>query len=255
MADVVRAALIQAKWAGDKDVMTKNAIRSVQQAAAEGAKVVCLQELFNGPYFCQVQDGAWYDWAEPVPEGPTIRQFMDVARENGTVIVVPVYEVEHFRRLLQHGRGHRRGRALSRKAPEESHSAGRRLLGEVLLPTRQPWVPRIRHGDRSDRRLHLLRASLPRGLACPRTRGREDRLQSLRDQPGDVRAPLEAGAACSCGGERVLRGYDQPGRRGASRPRTSSTASRTSSILAASSSERWPPTSTRRLSYAISTSA
>jgi N-carbamoylputrescine amidase len=54
-----------------------------------------LQELFNGPYFCQVQDGAWYDWAEPVPEGPTIRQFMDVARENGTVIVVPVYEVEH----------------------------------------------------------------------------------------------------------------------------------------------------------------
>ena len=95
MADVVRAALIQAKWAGDKDVMTKNAIRSVQQAAAQGAKVVCLQELFNGPYFCQVQDGAWYDWAEPVPEGPTIRQFMDLARENGTVIVVPVYEVEH----------------------------------------------------------------------------------------------------------------------------------------------------------------
>ena len=37
--------------------MTKNAVRSVQQAAAAGAKVVCLQELFNGPYFCQVQDG------------------------------------------------------------------------------------------------------------------------------------------------------------------------------------------------------
>jgi len=95
MADVVRAALIQAQWAGDKDMMTKNAIRSVQQAAAEGAKVVCLQELFNGPYFCQVQDAAWYDWAEPVPDGPTIRLFMDVARENGTVLVVPVYEVEN----------------------------------------------------------------------------------------------------------------------------------------------------------------
>jgi len=94
MGDVVRAALVQAQWAGDKDLMTKNAIRSVQQAAAEGARVVCLQELFNGPYFCQVQDGAWYDWAEPVPDGPTIRQFMDVARENGTVLVVPVYEVE-----------------------------------------------------------------------------------------------------------------------------------------------------------------
>jgi N-carbamoylputrescine amidase len=94
MGEVVRAALVQAQWAGDKDLMTKNAIRSVQQAVAEGAKVVCLQELFNGPYFCQVQDGAWYDWAEPVPDGPTIRQFMDVARENGTVLVVPVYEVE-----------------------------------------------------------------------------------------------------------------------------------------------------------------
>jgi len=64
MPNVVRAALIQARWVGDKDAMTKNAVRSVQQAAAEGAKVVCLQELFNGPYFCQVQDGAWYDWAE-----------------------------------------------------------------------------------------------------------------------------------------------------------------------------------------------
>ena len=94
MGEVLRAALVQAQWAGDKDLMTKNAIRSVQQAAAQGAKVVCLQELFNGPYFCQVQDGAWYDWAEAVPEGPTIRQFMDVARENGTVLVVPVYEVE-----------------------------------------------------------------------------------------------------------------------------------------------------------------
>jgi beta-ureidopropionase len=95
MADVVRAALVQAQWTGDKDTMTKNAIRSVQQAAAEGAKVVCLQELFNGPYFCQVQEPEWYDWAEPVPDGPTVRQLMDVARENGTVLIVPVYEVEH----------------------------------------------------------------------------------------------------------------------------------------------------------------
>ena len=56
MANVVRAALIQQRWAGDKETMTKNAIAAVQHAAAEGAQVVCLQELFNGPYFCQVQD-------------------------------------------------------------------------------------------------------------------------------------------------------------------------------------------------------
>jgi N-carbamoylputrescine amidase len=75
--------------------MTSKAIASVRQAAAGGAKVVCLQELFNGPYFCQVQESEWYDWAEPVPDGPTIRQMRDVAREAGTVLIVPVYEVEH----------------------------------------------------------------------------------------------------------------------------------------------------------------
>ena len=94
MGEVVRAALVQASWTGDKDTMTKNAIRSVQQAASEGAKVICLQELFNGPYFCQVQEPEWYDWAEPVPDGPTVRQMMDVARECGAVLVVPVYEIE-----------------------------------------------------------------------------------------------------------------------------------------------------------------
>ena len=95
MAEVVRAGLVQASWAGDKETMTKKAIAAVQQAAAEGAKVVCLQELFNGPYFCQVQESEWYDWAEPVPDGPTVRQMRDVAREASTVLIVPVYEVEH----------------------------------------------------------------------------------------------------------------------------------------------------------------
>jgi len=94
MAELVRAALVQAQWAGDKDTMTKNAVRSVQQAAAAGARVICLQELFNGPYFCQVQVSEWYDYAEPVPDGPTIKQFMDLAKELGVVIVVPVYELD-----------------------------------------------------------------------------------------------------------------------------------------------------------------
>jgi N-carbamoylputrescine amidase len=94
VTEVFRAGLVQARWAGDKDTMTKNAIRAIQQAASEGAQVVCLQELFNGPYFCQVQEAEWYDWAEPVPDGPTIRQMMDVAREHQVVLIVPVYEVE-----------------------------------------------------------------------------------------------------------------------------------------------------------------
>ncbi|MGH9303534.1 MAG: nitrilase-related carbon-nitrogen hydrolase [Acidimicrobiales bacterium] len=94
MSEVVRAALVQASWAGDKETMTKNAIAAIRQGADEGAKVVCLQELFNGPYFCQVQEDKWYDWAEEVPDGPTIRQLRDLARERAIVVVAPVYEIE-----------------------------------------------------------------------------------------------------------------------------------------------------------------
>src|SRR5262249_9573033 len=60
MADVVRAALVQQKWTGDKDSMVKNAVAAVREAAAQGARVTCLQELFYGPYFCQVQEPEWY---------------------------------------------------------------------------------------------------------------------------------------------------------------------------------------------------
>src|SRR5215470_12444624 len=60
------------------------------------------------------------------------------------------------RPVLQHGRGYRRGRTLSREIPEEPYSAGEGVLGEVLLPAWQPRLPGIRHRGRADRRLHLL---------------------------------------------------------------------------------------------------
>jgi beta-ureidopropionase len=94
MADVVRAALVQQKWTGDKDSMVKNAVAAIRDAAAQGARVTCLQELFYGPYFCQVQEPEWYSWAERVPDGPTVRLMCDVAREHQMVLVVPIYEEE-----------------------------------------------------------------------------------------------------------------------------------------------------------------
>src|ERR1700746_2859514 len=94
MADVVRAALVQQKWTGDKDSMVKNAMAAIRDAAAQGARVTCLQELFYGPYFCQVQEPQWYSWAEAVPDGPTVRLMRDVAREHQMVLIVPVYEAE-----------------------------------------------------------------------------------------------------------------------------------------------------------------
>ncbi|MCL6625227.1 nitrilase-related carbon-nitrogen hydrolase [Alicyclobacillus shizuokensis] len=66
----------------------------IREAAAVGAKIVCLQELFYGPYFCTEQDPKWYEAAEPVPDGPTIRRMQELAKELQVVLVVPVYEEE-----------------------------------------------------------------------------------------------------------------------------------------------------------------
>jgi len=92
MSDVVRAALVQAKWTGDKASMIDAHEVHARTAAAQGAQVICFQELFYGPYFCQVQDTSFYDYAEAVPEGPTVQRFMALAKELNMVIVLPVYE-------------------------------------------------------------------------------------------------------------------------------------------------------------------
>jgi N-carbamoylputrescine amidase len=57
--------------------------------------VICLQELFYGPYFCQVQDADFYSYTEAIPDGPTTKLMQDVAKQHGVVLVVPMYEEEH----------------------------------------------------------------------------------------------------------------------------------------------------------------
>jgi N-carbamoylputrescine amidase len=91
--DVVRAALIQAAWTGSKETMIARNVDLARQAAAQGAQVVCFEELFYGPYFCQVQDPQYYSYTESVP-GPTTDLMCDLAKETGMVLVVPVYEVD-----------------------------------------------------------------------------------------------------------------------------------------------------------------
>ncbi|MEV6269045.1 nitrilase-related carbon-nitrogen hydrolase [Kribbella sp. NPDC051936] len=93
MAEVVRAALVQTSWTGDKESMIKAHEDYARQAAAAGAKVICFQELFYGPYFCQKQDAEYYEYAESVP-GPTTERFAALAKEFGMVMVLPVYEQE-----------------------------------------------------------------------------------------------------------------------------------------------------------------
>ena len=92
MARIVRGALIQATLcepatspvAKIKQAMIDKHVDLIAQAADKGAQIVCLQELFYGPYFCAEQDIKWYGLTEKVPEGPTTQLFMQQAKELGT---------------------------------------------------------------------------------------------------------------------------------------------------------------------------
>ncbi len=94
MSRMVKAALVQTDWTGDKDSMIDKHVKYAREAAAQDTQVICFQELFYGPYFCQVQDEKYYDYAEAVPDGPTTQQFMALAKELNMVIILPIYERE-----------------------------------------------------------------------------------------------------------------------------------------------------------------
>src|SRR4026209_869948 len=92
MARIVRAALLQAEWTGDKESMIEKHEKYAREAAAPGAKVMGFQELFYGPYFCQVQDPQYFSYTEHIPNGPTTKRMQDLAKETGMVLIVPMYE-------------------------------------------------------------------------------------------------------------------------------------------------------------------
>src|ERR687884_496664 len=66
----------------------------IERAGQEGVQILCLQEIFTGPYFCAEQTTRWYDATERIPDGPTTRLMQDIARRYEMVIVVPLYEEE-----------------------------------------------------------------------------------------------------------------------------------------------------------------
>ncbi|MBB6173699.1 N-carbamoylputrescine amidase [Nocardiopsis mwathae] len=94
MPQTVRAAIVQTEWTGDTASMNDAHEAYARAAADQGAEIIGFQEVFNAPYFCQVQDEEHYRWAEPVPDGPTITRFQALAKELGMVMVLPVFEVE-----------------------------------------------------------------------------------------------------------------------------------------------------------------
>ena len=93
MARTVRAALLQTDWTGDKGSMIDKHEAQAREAAKQGAQVMCFQELFYGPYFCQVQEPEYYSYTEPIPDGPTTKRFQALAKELGMVLILPMYEI------------------------------------------------------------------------------------------------------------------------------------------------------------------
>ncbi|HTO21453.1 MAG TPA: nitrilase-related carbon-nitrogen hydrolase [Spirochaetia bacterium] len=100
MPRVIRCGLIQAsnpKHEGSlqeiKEAMIQKHLPLVEEAGKQGVQILCLQEIFHGPYFCAEQDIKWYRTAEPVP-GPITERMAALAKKYRMVMVVPVYEME-----------------------------------------------------------------------------------------------------------------------------------------------------------------
>ena len=102
MARVVKCGLIQATHACSTDeplekirqANIEKHLKFLDQAGKEGVQIVCMQEIFTGPYFCAEQNTKWYDAVERIPDGPTTQIMQEVAKKYAMVIVVPIYEEE-----------------------------------------------------------------------------------------------------------------------------------------------------------------
>lgn len=83
--------LIQMSCAPSSEENLERAISRIEEAAARGAKVICLPELFQSRYFCQREDVAFFDLAEPIP-GPTTEVLGGIARKAQVVVIAPIFE-------------------------------------------------------------------------------------------------------------------------------------------------------------------
>ena len=146
-----------------------------------GAQVACLPELFRTQYFCQVEDAARFDLAEPIP-GPTTEALAEVARETAMVVVGSVFErraagVYHNTAVVLDADG-----TLVRPLPQDAHPRRPALLRKVLLHARRPGLPGVRDRASPGRDARLLGPVVSRGRPADRPQGRRDPLLSHGDR-------------------------------------------------------------------------
>ena len=100
MSRIVKAGLIQTALACGTDesletirnAQIERTLKYIDQAGQEGVQMICMQEIFTGPYFCAEQSTRWYDSVERIPDGPTTQLMQEYAKKYSMVIVVPLYE-------------------------------------------------------------------------------------------------------------------------------------------------------------------
>ena len=102
MSRIVKCGLIQASHACAthepietiREANVAKHLKLIERACREGVQILCMQEIFTGPYFCAEQNPRWYDAVERIPDGPTVKMMQEYARRHEMVIVVPIYEEE-----------------------------------------------------------------------------------------------------------------------------------------------------------------
>jgi len=118
-----RVGLVQLRVGADPAANIDAAIAGIREGAARGAEIVCLPELFRTPYFCQSEDPALFDLAEPIP-GPTTEVLARIARELRVVIVASLFErraagVYHNTAVVLDADGAVRGRYRKMHIPDD----------------------------------------------------------------------------------------------------------------------------------------
>jgi beta-ureidopropionase len=102
MSRIVRSGLIQCSIAASNDqpiskikkAMIDKHIPLIEKAGKDGVQILCLQEVFNGPYFCAEQKTKWYEMTEKIPDGPTVKLMQKYAKKYKMAMIVPLYEIE-----------------------------------------------------------------------------------------------------------------------------------------------------------------
>ena len=173
-----------------EDVKTNRAkqIRLVEQAAKQGAQIVCTQELFTSQYFCQVEDHRFFKLAETIP-GPSTDALGKIAKKHKAVIVASLFEkrasgLYHNTAAVIDADGSILGMYRKMHIPDDP------LYYEKFYFTpgdRTRGLSHVEHEVREDRRADLLGPVVPRRRAAHRAARRRDPFLSHRDRLAPAR--------------------------------------------------------------------